>query len=147
MMLSRGSRRLSGWLAMVARRLVRCGRGATAVEFALTAPILFLMLAGIMEGGRAYWIKSTMQFALEETARYAIVNASAGESELETEFLSKMVGFPDAGSITFSANLSASGGVNYMEITSQYTFTPFAGALPASWSAMSLSAKARIPVS
>jgi len=47
--------------------------GATAVEFALIAPALLLMLLGLVEVGRAFWIKSALDFAVQEAARCAVV--------------------------------------------------------------------------
>ena len=47
--------------------------GATAVEFALAAPILFLLMFAIIEFGRAWWAKNSLQFAVERAARYAVV--------------------------------------------------------------------------
>jgi Flp pilus assembly protein TadG len=47
--------------------------GATAVEFALAAPILFLLMFSIIEFGRAWWAKNSLQYAVERAARYAVV--------------------------------------------------------------------------
>lgn len=47
-----------------------CGeRGAAAVEFAIVVPLLVLLLAGIVEFGRAYSAKISLQGAAREGAR------------------------------------------------------------------------------
>jgi Flp pilus assembly protein TadG len=51
----------------------RSTAGATAVEFALAAPILFLLMFAIIEFGRAWWAKNSLQYAVERAARYAVV--------------------------------------------------------------------------
>lgn len=47
-------------------------RGASAVEFALVAPVFFLLLFSIADFGMMMWANLTMQHAVREGARYAI---------------------------------------------------------------------------
>jgi Flp pilus assembly protein TadG len=49
--------------------------GSAAVEFALTAPILILLLFGIIETGRALWAKNSLQYAVERDAAPCITHA------------------------------------------------------------------------
>jgi len=58
------------------RAFGRGNSGATAVEFALVAPLLFLLLFGIIEFGRAWWTKNSLQYAVERATRYAVVCAT-----------------------------------------------------------------------
>ncbi len=44
-------------------------RGAVAVEFALLAPVLIMLLLGIMEFGRAYNVQITLSSAAREGVR------------------------------------------------------------------------------
>jgi Flp pilus assembly protein TadG len=53
-------------------RLNRARRGAALVEFALIAPILFFLIAMIMELGIMFWVNLTMQYAVREGARYSV---------------------------------------------------------------------------
>jgi Flp pilus assembly protein TadG len=50
--------------------------GSAAIEFALVAPLLFLLLFATIEFGRAWWAKSSLQYAAERAARYAVVCAA-----------------------------------------------------------------------
>jgi len=50
--------------------------GQALVEFALVAPIFFLLLFGIIEGGRFILYYQTLSNATREGARYAIVHGS-----------------------------------------------------------------------
>jgi hypothetical protein len=52
-------------------------RGATAVEFALTAPIFFMVLFGIIEGGLLMWTQLGLQHGVEMAARCAGINKTA----------------------------------------------------------------------
>jgi Flp pilus assembly protein TadG len=47
--------------------------GSTAVEFAFVVPLLFLLMFAVIEFGRAWWAKSSYQYAVERAARYAVV--------------------------------------------------------------------------
>jgi hypothetical protein len=48
-------------------------KGAAVVEFALVAVIFFTVLFSIIEFGYLYWVTLTMQHAVREGARYAVV--------------------------------------------------------------------------
>jgi Flp pilus assembly protein TadG len=48
--------------------------GATALEFALTAPAFFLLLFGIIEAGLLFWTQLGLQHGAELAARCATVN-------------------------------------------------------------------------
>lgn len=52
----------------------RCGQAA--VEFALIAPIFFLVLFSLVEAGRFMFFYETLNNATREGARYAIVNGA-----------------------------------------------------------------------
>jgi Flp pilus assembly protein TadG len=54
-------------------------RGATAVEFALIAPLLFMLLFVGLDFGVSLWVNLTMQYAVREGARYAVT----GQSDLD----------------------------------------------------------------
>lgn len=60
---------------------MRCRRGeggASAVEFALVAPILFLVMLGILQYGYHYWALETASATAREAARrYAVGTAQA----------------------------------------------------------------------
>ena len=110
-----------GFLRRKAAALSACRLGATAVEFAIVAPLFLVMVYGVMEVGRALWIKSTMQFAVEETTCYAMVNTSASTSTLVTYAYTKLSGMNSTG-ITFTATLTT-GTPNFMTVAGTYDFT------------------------
>ena len=130
----------------ILRRLAGSRRGATAVEFAMVAPIFIIMVAGVFEMGRAMWIKSSMQYAVEETTRYAIVNTSASTSTLATY---ASTAYSSSGNsisgATFAATQTTVSGITYISITGSYDFTVIIPLVP--FPDVTLSAKSRIPIS
>jgi Flp pilus assembly protein TadG len=57
----------------VAVRLIRDRRAASAVEFALVSPLLFLLLLGIIDVGRFMWEYNRAEKATQMGARLAVV--------------------------------------------------------------------------
>ena len=56
------------------RRGARGERGASAVEFALLLPLMLLIIAGIVDFGRAFFIDIQLANAAREGARAAVVS-------------------------------------------------------------------------
>ena len=79
--------------------LRRCQRGAAAIEFALTVPILVLFIYGIFQVGLLFQASAGIQHALGEGARYATLcmPTSTGcnihtDAEVVTRMSSKVFG-------------------------------------------------------
>jgi len=131
------------WIRKALRRgrsATKDNRGAVTVEFAIAAPVFLIFVMGLIDFGRLYWIKSTMQFAVEQTARYAMVNPSVATGDLETY----AEGESTIDGITFSATTSASGGINFRTITANYTFSFLIPIVPIG--DITLAAKSSTPV-
>lgn len=60
-------------------------RGAAAVEFALAAPILILVIYGIFEVSQLYWANAGIQHGLGEGARYATLYDPSTTSHVPTD--------------------------------------------------------------
>ncbi len=132
------------WQRMKA--LMRARAGATAVEFALVAPIFIIMTMGVFEIGRAFWIRSSMQFAVEETTRYAIVNTSATTATLATYAQTTLTASGvNAADITFTATTEVSGSRTFISVTGTYNFSVVVPIVPIP--DITLSVKSRVPIS
>ena len=55
---------------MLILRCVRSKRGQSVVEFTLAAPVFFLAFYAIVEFSHLFYVRSTLQHALDEAARY-----------------------------------------------------------------------------
>src|SRR6266566_2498006 len=58
------------------RALARDRRASTAVEFAMTAPAIFLFMFGIIECGYALWMQNALDYSTAATARCASLNGN-----------------------------------------------------------------------
>ena len=56
------------------------GSGQAMVEFALVAPMLFLLILGTIEAGRFIFFQELLNHATREGARYAIVHGNNGKA-------------------------------------------------------------------
>jgi Flp pilus assembly protein TadG len=63
-------------------------RGQALAEFALVMPVLFLLIGGIIEFGRAWNIKQAVTDAAREGARYAVVQD--GVIDTQDEVIAKI---------------------------------------------------------
>jgi Flp pilus assembly protein TadG len=89
------------------QRLQPKRKAAVAVEFALTAPILFLLLMGALELGHANMVLNTTEAACYEGSRIGIVpGASAAECVAATERVLDSAKIKDAVISVTPANLS-----------------------------------------
>ena len=68
-------------------RLLRCRSGAAAVEAAFALPVLLLVLLGLVELGRIALVQSSLNYAVQETARCASIRPDlCGTPELAASF-------------------------------------------------------------
>jgi Flp pilus assembly protein TadG len=125
------------------RRLTKSERGASLVEFALVAPLLFVVLFGMIDFGKgiAYWIDQT--HLANEAARFAAVNRNPGATATPATSLQQYTqlqaasgelrdggtaSVPTAGKanvcITFPSGTSNVGDPVRVTVTSTYNWMP-----------------------
>ena len=123
--------------------LVRCRRGVAAVEAAFVLPIVLLFCLGIVEFGRLYWIRNSLQFSVAETGRYAIAHEDTTASALTT-LASKNFGDVSNGALNVSVCGDSQGGDNYVTIKATYNFSFLTGLIPIK--PLTLEGKSRVPL-
>jgi Flp pilus assembly protein TadG len=114
--------------------------GATAVEAAITLSLALALIFGVIQFGLTVWQLNTMQLAVEQAGRWAMINhsdqnlVSDAESQMEA-VLSKYVGFlpaknqtctaannpPAAGNVCVYASTTA-GNPSTVTLTAIYTY-------------------------
>jgi len=81
----------------------RSERGAAALEFGLIAPILFLLLFGIIQFGLWFWSWQIGAQAAREVARVAAVDP-CNESKLQSTGTDRLAGAPSAGTTAITVD-------------------------------------------
>jgi Flp pilus assembly protein TadG len=98
-----------------------CRKGSVAVEFALIIPVALTILFGIVEVGRAMWVRTSLQFVAEEGARYMMVHQNAPDAELSAFALGKLVGI-DPASVDLSLVRETVDGTDFVTINATFQF-------------------------
>lgn len=126
---------------IMAAPLHRNCAGSTAVEFAMVLPVLLAVVMGVLEFGRAMWLRHDMQFAVEEAARFALVNDTATTTAISAVASSRLAAVgPGGGDVTIGTALDAAA-VTVTATSDFQTLVP--GLLPSG--AITLTARARLP--
>lgn len=101
-------------------------RGAVAVELALLAPVLIMLLLGIMEFGRAYNVQSSLSSAAREGVRVMAIgnNPTAARTAAINAAVSVRPGLGDT-NITFSPATCTPGA--QMTLTIKYNLSTMTG--------------------
>lgn len=60
--------------------MIRGERGQSLIEFALILPVLMILLVGVFDLGRAVMLSETLNTAVREGTRYAIVHGALASS-------------------------------------------------------------------
>lgn len=137
------------------RRFARNQTGAAFIEFAIAGPVVLLAVIGCLEFGRYFWVRNTLAFAVEEAGRYAVLNRTATEADIQTRVRSKVAGV-SAESIDVTVTTTDATNVVFKTITATYnshigdgkpssSFRFITGFLPVTM--LKLEASTRVPVS
>jgi Flp pilus assembly protein TadG len=109
-------------------------RGVAAVEFALILLPLLLMVLGIIDGGRMLWTQNSLQYAVEQAARYAGLNQAActqpgstttcyTTAQIQSYAVSMAYGMSLSSSV-FSSSSAGCGTLVGTQVSASYTYTP-----------------------
>jgi Flp pilus assembly protein TadG len=129
-------------LSRLARRLAADRRGNVMIEFALTLPILFMLLVGLLDLGRFSLQKSAMLQGAREGAQYGIIaptestniNTTAQNATGRTDVTASNSVFCECSSApgtTVLCSTTCTGGAvlkKYVTVTTTASFTSVLGA-------------------
>ena len=155
--------RTGGWLmpmrSLFLRRFRDCESGAAAVEFAFMAPIFLVVLFGLIEFGRLYWLDASLRYAVEEVGRDAMAEYTrtywtdttvtdsalidAVKTSSEASLPTSVLGYNFA-NITFTVTVDTSGNPDFLVLEGDYDFSFLVPFVPAP--AMTLHAETRVPM-
>jgi Flp pilus assembly protein TadG len=73
------------------RRFLREQQGASMIEFAIVAPLLFLLVFGIIDFGRAFFLYNNLTNAARDGARVgAVLDIVGSEPQIQTQVRSRI---------------------------------------------------------
>jgi Flp pilus assembly protein TadG len=98
-------------------RLAGCTRGSTAVEFAMLLPVFLAFVLGVVEFSRAMWTRQTLQFAVEEAARYALADATISNSSISAKVTAELLGLQNV-----SPTITVSSDATQVTVGASYVF-------------------------
>lgn len=98
-------------------RAIRARSGNSMVEFALVAPLFFLLVFGVLDYGRLFYEQETLQYAMRQAGRFAVTGQNSG-----TNRVTAIIQVAE----NAAAGLINSGNINNISITSG-GITNFAG--------------------
>ena len=115
------------------------------IEFGFLAPALFVFVLGIVEGGRMFYVRQSLEYATQQAARYYMVNPAAAESDVTTTLRNAMAGGMGAAIPTpvyDNANpCNGNGNVTCTKITATYNFVSVVNIL--GWGTVQMNAVAQ----
>jgi Flp pilus assembly protein TadG len=111
--------------------------GGTLVEFALVLPTLILFLYGVIEFGRVLFTQGVLYLATEEATRFAAVNYTATEAQIQEAAESRFVLIDPAKITNFNvtSTLNAADQTKLVTVEITYAFEPL---VPIGWSSIPL---------
>jgi hypothetical protein len=124
------------------RRLAGDRRGASTVELAFALPIFVALLTGAFEFGRLFLTWTTIQYAAEQTGRFAMSKPTATAAELSA-FLKQRVHGIARKDVAIMVTPESEAGVPYMVIVARVNFS-FLGIFPIS--PVDLEGRSRVPM-
>lgn len=108
-------------------KLLKCQMGATMIEFALLAPMFFLVLFGTIEGARVMWTQQTLDEVAYSTARCMSVSSACDTSAAQQSFaVARASGYGlsvSSASVTPQLDVTCRGFPNSSRVTITHTFT------------------------
>ncbi|HYE88913.1 MAG TPA: TadE/TadG family type IV pilus assembly protein [Vicinamibacterales bacterium] len=125
------------------RSVLRGTCGATAVEFAMIAPVMFGLLIGLFETSRFFYVRSSLQKAVDDAGRYAMRTTTASDSAI-TEVAKRDLIEPVIAAAEFKIARATVSGTDFVTVSVDYTFTPLAAIVPLGTIPVSL--QARVPL-
>jgi Flp pilus assembly pilin Flp len=103
------------------KELAQQTRGTSAIEFALLAPALFMMMVGITQIGFMSFASAGLKFAVAEGARFATTHPRPTIPQIEAKVKQRRFGIAPDRFRTFSIVEGVSDSAQYYDITVTYT--------------------------
>lgn len=100
--------------------IARNERGAAAIEFALLAPVLFLIIIGVLQLGILFFANAGLKSAVGEAARFATLYPRPADGQITDVFNDRRFGLDTAHLATPTVTHGTADGRDYIDIRVSY---------------------------
>ena len=115
--------------------------GGVAIEFAIVAFAFVIASLGVVEFGRALYVRNELAFAVDHGARTVLMDSAASETALRDAIKANFKGFdPDA--IVVNVTTETVNGINFRAVTASY---PLRWMIPGLADSITLTVERRTP--
>lgn len=106
--------------------------GATAVEFGFVSLAFFMLLFMVFETCRFFFVFNMMQYAAEETTRYAMVTENPTDQELRDFYLEQIptVALADKDDINTDVEYDSADDIDFVRVSANYNYDAMGVFLP-----------------
>ena len=109
-------------------------RAAVTVEFALTLPVLLMLLAGVLDYGWYFFVQVGVQSAAADAVRMGVDAAGGVDPEALAEGAAGEVladaGLPCLGACTITGTIASEDGYRLLRVAVNRPFEPLVGLVP-----------------
>ena len=98
-------------------------RGTTALEFALVAPVLLMLLIGIIQLGILFYVQAGLKSTVEDAARYATLWPTPSQLQIEERIQTHRFGMDVRNIVGPTVTFSENQAPNFVTISMSYKVT------------------------
>ena len=98
-------------------------QGTTALEFALVAPVLLMLLMGIIQLGILFYVQAGLKSTVEDAARYATLWPTPSQTQIEQRMQTHRFGMDIRNIVGPTITFSTSQAPNFVTISMSYNIT------------------------
>ncbi len=121
--------------------------GVTAIEFALVGSVFILLLLSIIELGRYFFTWNSLQYSMEQTTRYVLVNADAPIDTVKEYAVSQMPPvLIDPDNLSVTVNYMNVSDIGFIELIGNYEYNFLSPIVPGSPLSIDMLVSARMPI-
>ena len=106
-------------------------------------PVFLLFCIGVVEFGRLYWLRNSLQYSVEQASRYAIAHEDSSASDLQSVAADDFGGVAN-GALNVAVCGDTVGGNHFVTIKATYRFAFLTGLVPLD--PMTLEGTSRVPL-
>lgn len=103
-------------------RLSSDTRGASALEFALVAPLFLTLVFGIFQFGMAFYANAGLRNGVEAAARYAQIYPRPTDSQISSVLSSSTFGLNPSLMSTPTLTHGTANGTAYVDVSASYSY-------------------------